>query len=92
MTQFINKNFVNMAKQGIVGAILGILAGELLGIFIYSLQYFLSLLTNQSALTMSNSGMLWPSVLIPAGLGAGFGAVIGAIFGAISALKDISKK
>lgn len=91
MSKFINNSFVNMAKQGILGAIFGLFAGEILGILIYFIQFLLVLGTNQ--VQPGSADMLFfPSATIPAGLGAGFGAVIGAIFGAISALKENSKK
>lgn len=87
MNKIISKNFVNMAKQGILGAILGIFAGEILGVLIYYIQTMQFFIFNQDP-----RHYIWATAAIPGGLGAGFGAVLGAIFGSISGLKDSTKK
>lgn len=90
MAKLINKNFVNMVRQGIVGAILGILAGQILGLLIYGLQ-FLSVFVYAGTRTELPIIYFFNSPTIPSGLGAGFGAIIGSIFGAISALHEQKK-
>lgn len=92
--------FGNMAMTALKGAILGMLAGFVLGIAIYYLQYLL--VSINSTLSSCSTGRemyecysytaaLWPSVNIPSGLGSGLGTLIGAILGGISGLKSNSK-
>jgi ABC-type antimicrobial peptide transport system permease subunit len=92
MNKIINGNFVKMSKQGITGAFFGIIAGLLLGILIYLLQFpliWISQIGNSYQSMGGNwSGMMFISAVQPGTLGMSFGAIIGAIFGSIDALKN----
>ncbi len=92
MNKIMNQSFVKMSKQGIMGALLGIVAGFILGLLIWFLQFLLFIFSGM----MDGAGinqvmqppMMWLSAVMPATLGMAFGAIIGAIFGAISGLKN----
>lgn len=94
MNKIIDRNFVNMCKQGIIGAFLGIIFGAILGLIIYWIQFLLLLLTNpELGIDMEmHRGILWTTASQPGTLGSGFGAIIGSIFGALQSLKSSSKK
>jgi hypothetical protein len=85
--------FVKMCKQGIIGAILGIIAGILLGTCIYFLQFpliWISSMDGKGELIYGN--IMWQNATQPGMLGASVGAVIGAIFGSLFGLKEHGKK
>ncbi len=86
--------FVKMCWWGISGALTGIIAGTILGIFIFALQTCLQSWTFTEIGTVVDPYMhaLYYGWQQPAMFGASFGAIIGAIFGSIFGLKDVPKK
>lgn len=92
MKQKINPHFVKMCKQGIAGAAMGIVAGFLLGIIIYFLQYPLvwigMLLDGARNPNLWQQPGMWISAVMPGTLGMSFGAIIGGIFGSLYGLKN----
>lgn len=94
MNKIIDREFVNMCKQGIIGAFLGIIFGAILGVLIYWIQFLLLFLTNPAfGVNMEmHRGSLWTTASQPGSLGSGFGAIIGSIFGTLQSLKSSYKK
>lgn len=91
MKQITESPFVKMCKQGIIGAILGIIAGILLGTCIYFLQFPLIWISSIDSQGTYYGSAMWQNATQPGMLGASVGAVIGAIFGSIFGLKKYSK-
>ena len=96
-----NDVFVRVISESLAGALIGILAGAVLGMLIWGLQIPLNWLNHLlepaqwladgKGQMMYGQPTLWPNASFPESLGMAFGAIIGAIMGGKAAFAKFKK-
>ena len=93
-----NEIFVRVISESIAGALVGIVAGALLGLLIWGLQIPLNWLNHLLDPTSAPLGEMmyrntniWPNASFPESLGMAFGAIIGAVMGGKAAFAKYKK-